>query len=117
MTNLAAVQYRLAKYAQAEALHSQTLEIMRRVLGPEHPNTLGSMHLLAMVYIRLAKYAQAEALDSQTLEMRRRVLGPEHPDTLGSMNNLAIDYVRGQVRAGRVTLQPGRGDQAPHARS
>ena len=38
------------KYAQAEALYSQTLEIQRRVLGPEHPDTLMSMNNLAIVY-------------------------------------------------------------------
>ena len=40
MNNLAVAYYFQGKYAQAEALYSQTLEIRRRVLGPEHPNTL-----------------------------------------------------------------------------
>ena len=70
----------------------QALEIQRRVLGPEHPDTLYSMNNLAIVYYYQGKYAQAEALDSQTLEIRRRVLGPEHPDTLNSMNILATVY-------------------------
>jgi hypothetical protein len=52
----------------------------RRVLGPDHPDTLYSMSNLASVYRRQGKYAQAEALHSQTLEVRRRVLGAEHPD-------------------------------------
>jgi hypothetical protein len=37
MFNLANVYASEGKYAQAEALHSQTLEIRRRVVGPEHP--------------------------------------------------------------------------------
>lgn len=69
------------KYAQAEALNLQTLEIRRRVLGPEHPDTLMSINNLAVVYFDEGKYAQAEALFSQTLEIMRRVLGPEHPAT------------------------------------
>ena len=40
MNNLADVYDEEGKYAQAEALYSQTLEIQRRVLGPEHPDTL-----------------------------------------------------------------------------
>ena len=118
MNNLAIVYYEQGKYAQAEALHSQTLEIRRRVLGPEHPDTLASMNNLAIVYYEQGKYAQAEALYSQTLEIQRRVLGPEHPDTLTSMNNLAnVYYDAGQVRAGRGALQPDPGDPAPRAGS
>ncbi len=71
---------------------SQALEISRRVLGPEHPNTLKTMNSLASTYAGQAKYAQAESLYSQTLEIARRVLGPEHPDTLRDMNNLGSMY-------------------------
>ena len=50
MNSLAGDYYSQGKYAQAEALYSQTLEIQRRVLGPEHPDTLTSMDNLAEVY-------------------------------------------------------------------
>jgi non-specific serine/threonine protein kinase/serine/threonine-protein kinase len=50
MNNLANVYQYEGKYAQAEALFRQTLEIRRRVLGPEHPDTLGSMVNLAIIY-------------------------------------------------------------------
>jgi eukaryotic-like serine/threonine-protein kinase len=68
------------------------LEIKRRVLGPEHRNTLNSMNNLAIVYWCEGKYPQAEALFSQTIEISRRVLGPEHPYTLNTMSNLAPVY-------------------------
>jgi tetratricopeptide (TPR) repeat protein len=35
------------KFAEAQELSEQTLEIRRRVLGPEHPDTLKSMNNLA----------------------------------------------------------------------
>ena len=47
MSDLAAVYERKGKYAPAEALDSQVLEVRRRVLGPEHPKTLTSMRDLA----------------------------------------------------------------------
>ena len=72
-------------------LFSQALEIRRRVLGPEHPDTLPSMNNLAQVYWR-GQVRAGRALYSQTLEIQRRVLGPEHPDTLWSMGNLANVY-------------------------
>ncbi len=77
MNNLANVYWSQGKYGQAEALYSQTLEIQRRVLGPEHPDTLLSMGNLADTCAKEGKYAQAEALFSQTTELSRRVLGPE----------------------------------------
>ena len=80
------------KYPEAERCLSQALAIQRRVLGPEHPDTLYSMNGLASSTQSRASTPQAEALNSQTLEIRRRVLGPEHPDTLISMNNLANVY-------------------------
>jgi tetratricopeptide (TPR) repeat protein len=64
------------RYAQAEELFNQTLEIDRRVLGPDHPETLRCMYDLAEAYHQQGKYAQAETLFNQTLEIRRRVLGP-----------------------------------------
>ena len=70
----------------------RALDLRRRVLGPEHPDTLSSMSNLAAVYDLAGKHAQAEALDSQSLAIQRRVLGPEHPDTLKSMSNLAYVY-------------------------
>ncbi|HEY6339190.1 MAG TPA: serine/threonine-protein kinase [Candidatus Sulfotelmatobacter sp.] len=84
--------YELGLYPEATKQLEQALDLRRRLLGPEHPDTLRSMNRLANVYDDQGKYAQAEALDSQTLEIQRRLLGPDHPDTLRSMNNLAIAY-------------------------
>jgi hypothetical protein len=60
-----------------QGLDEQTLVIRKRVLGPEHPYTLGSMSNLAAVYEYEGKYAQAAGLDEQTLEIRKRVWGPK----------------------------------------
>ena len=43
MYNLALLYSQQGKYGQAEALYSQTLEIKRRVQGPEHPSTLNTL--------------------------------------------------------------------------
>ena len=62
------------------------------MLGPEHPDTLGSLNNLAVLYWNQGKYEQAEPLYQRALEAQERVLGPEHPNTLGTVNNLAILY-------------------------
>ncbi|HKN60543.1 MAG TPA: serine/threonine-protein kinase [Candidatus Acidoferrales bacterium] len=79
---------------RALSLDQRALEIRRRVLGPEHPDTLRSMNSLASDLIDGGHYAEAEKLDRETLGIRRRVLGLEHADTLTSMNNLADDLAQ-----------------------
>jgi tetratricopeptide (TPR) repeat protein len=92
MHNLANVYFSQGRYSLAEALHCQTMDARRRVLGSDHPDTLTSMHDVAAVYGAQGKYAQAEALDSQIVEIKRRVLGPENSGTLNSMISLARTY-------------------------
>jgi hypothetical protein len=60
--------------------------------GPEHPDTLRSMHSLANSYEALGRHADALKLREETLSLRKAKLSPEHPDTLRSMNNLANSY-------------------------
>ena len=76
------------RYADAEKLQRQTLDIRRRVLGKEHPDTLSSMNNLANVLSDEAKYAEAERLLREALPTMRHVLGETHEDTLSGMNNL-----------------------------
>jgi serine/threonine protein kinase len=80
----------LGLYPQAQSLLTQAVDIRRRTLGPQKPDTLTSMSGLGDVLMRQSRYAEAERLDRETLETRRRILGPEHPDTLTSMYNLGV---------------------------
>ena len=84
--------YRLGLYSRAQSLVERGIEIQRRVLGPEHPNTLLSMYRLACILRDDGHLAEAEKLSQETLEVQRRVVGPEHPDTVRSMANLAIVF-------------------------
>jgi tetratricopeptide (TPR) repeat protein len=83
-------QESLGQYASAEASHRQELGLRKRVLGPEHPDTLTSMSNLAGVLDSQGQYEEAEAMNRQTLARWEKVLGPEHPFTLASMGNLAL---------------------------
>ena len=84
----------LGLYGRAQPLLQQAVDIRRRVLGPEEPDTLRSMTDLARTLDHEGHYAEAEALIRQTLEIERRVLGPEHPDTVWSINNLGVSLTR-----------------------
>ena len=87
---------------EARQLHEQTYETRRRVLGPEHPDTLTSANSLAVTRSVLGDAEGARQLYEQTYEARRRVLGPEHPDTLTSADSLAVTrYVLGDAEGAR----------------
>jgi Tetratricopeptide repeat/Domain of unknown function (DUF4062) len=78
--------------AQAIQVAEPLLTDQERILGPDHPDTLGSRNNLALAYRATGRAAEAIPLLDRTLADRERVLGPDHPDTLGSRNNLALAY-------------------------
>lgn len=79
----------LGLYAQAEPLLNQAVSIRRRVLGPNHPDTLASMNSLALLIYREGRVAEAETLQRDVLETERRVLGSKDPRTIASIRQLA----------------------------
>ena len=81
-------------WKNAEQLGGQTLDIRKRVLGTEHPDTIMSMGCLAKTYADNGKLKEAEQLGVQVLDMRKRLYNPEHPYTLLAMGNLACTYSR-----------------------
>ena len=78
-----------------EQLSQQTWQARKRVLGPDHRDTLDSLDTYASsVGIRLQKLRQpsdeAVALFRECLADRRRTLGDDDFQTLTSMNNLGL---------------------------
>jgi hypothetical protein len=77
---------------EALALDEDTFDVRVRILGPDHPDTLGSRNNLAVSYRSMGRHEEALALDEGTVAAYERVLGPDHPDTFTSRRNLASDY-------------------------
>jgi len=96
--------YDMNIFPEAQQQLERAVELRRRTLGPEHPDTLTSMNALGVLYNYQSKYAAAEALLSQVLAFRQRVLGPEHKDTLATMSDLglAIAYRGDDARAAPI---------------
>ena len=76
-------------YKEATAIAEKALAVAERVLGPEHPDTLTNVNLLATLYQAQGRYSEADPLFMRVLADRERVLGPEHPATLASAASLA----------------------------
>ena len=88
-TWLARYDYWAGRYASARDLFQRTYDTNRRVLGDDHPNTLGSANNLADTLRALGDLTRARDLLQRTYDTLRRVLGDDHPDTLTSASNLA----------------------------
>jgi cytochrome c-type biogenesis protein CcmH/NrfG len=62
MNNLASSVCRQGKYAEAEAMNRQTLQLQKTALRKDHPDTLLSMNSLAISLHQQGKYAEAKAI-------------------------------------------------------
>jgi tetratricopeptide (TPR) repeat protein len=88
----ASALYNEGQYKKAEELDVQVMQIRKRVLGDEHPDTLTSIADLASTYWDQGRWKEAEELEMQVMQIRKRVLGDEQPDTLIAIGNLALTY-------------------------
>jgi len=83
--------YAQRKYAQAQPLLEKALEIRRRLITDDHPDTAEIYKNVAYILNARGRYAQAQPLFEKALEINRRVLTDDQPDTAGSYNNLAYN--------------------------
>jgi len=94
------------KYALAQPLFEKALEIRRRFLTDDHPDTGGSYNNLAYTHYAQGKYALAQPLYEKALEINRRLLTDDHPDTAQSCNNLAMNLAgQGKYAAAQPLLE------------
>ena len=82
----------MGEYPKAEPLVQEALRIFRKVLGPEHPDTVQSLNNLASLDQAMGEFAKAETLYQEALRTRQKVFRPADPDTAKILNNLAELY-------------------------
>src|SRR5260370_1331098 len=78
------------KYQEAIPIAERLVEVAKRALGPEHPETAVMVETLGFLFQKIGDNAKAEPLYREALRIRQKVLGPEHPDAVTSLNNLAL---------------------------
>ncbi len=87
--SLAAALENTGRLDEALKVREETLALMKARVGPDHPNTLTSMHNLAYSYASLGRHGDALKLHEETLALQKAKLGPDHADTLFSVSDLA----------------------------
>ena len=65
----------------------QTLEIMKKTRGEEHPYVATSMRNLACALWDQGNTEEAAPLGKQALAIYEKALGPDHPDTQQARRN------------------------------
>ena len=87
----------------------KVLQVRRRVLGEEHPNTLSTMNTLALLYLNEGKYSQAGALLRTALNSWERTT----PDswTRYSCQSMLGASLAGQKKYAEAELLLGSGYQ------
>ena len=78
------------KPAEAEAEFRQVLDARMRILGPDHPQTLGTRYNLARALADQGRAPEAEAEFRQLLDVELRVFGPDHRATLATRRQLGL---------------------------
>ena len=89
LSGLASYRLDIGAYAQARSLYERALAIHETALGPDHPDTGGSLNNLAHLLQAQGNFSGARPLFERALAIRETALGPEHPGTATSLNNLA----------------------------
>jgi serine/threonine protein kinase len=74
----------LGIYAEARTQFQRSLDLYRKIEGPEGEDTLDLMGHLGGVLAQQGNYAEAQTLLSECLQEARRKLGPEHEITLNA---------------------------------
>ncbi|MEO6887828.1 MAG: tetratricopeptide repeat protein, partial [Ktedonobacteraceae bacterium] len=83
---------RRGQYSQAEPLLCQALDLLMKMLGPEHLSIAQHLNDLALLYSSTGQWTRAEVLFQQSLTMREKKGGPDHPDTAESLQSLGYHY-------------------------
>ena len=88
---LSELYYEASNYQSAIRTCNKAIEIIKFVLGLEHPDYAKSLLLLASMYSDISDYSEAIRLGTEAMEIYKRVWGTDHLDYALSLLNLALN--------------------------
>lgn len=89
LMKLGRIHQELGDYARAAGGYQQSLAILNRELGPDHPRSIPVAFSLSTCLYRLGRVEEAETLAVAAASGGERSLGADHPVTLNAMMTLA----------------------------
>ena len=94
ISSIVAEHHHQRHFKEAEALVLQLIEICKRTLPNDHPETLSGMETLGLLWKDLERLNEAERMLEEVFEKRSRVLGRSDEETLDAASNLAVIYMK-----------------------
>ena len=82
----------IGEYSKALSSYERSLEIMKAVIPPNHPDFATSYNNIGLVYMNMGEYSKALSSYERSLEMRKVALPPNHPGLAASYNSIAAVY-------------------------
>jgi CHAT domain-containing protein/Tfp pilus assembly protein PilF len=92
VANLAAVHYAEQKYAEAEQLFQQALQLREATLEPDHSDIATTLTNLGLVHIASGSHARALPLCEKAVRLFEAAHDPDNPDVADGLENLAGLY-------------------------
>ena len=112
--NLAAVHKNLGEIEQAELRYRNSLAVIEKIQGPNHPDVAMGLNNLAALYFSQQALGKAEPLWKRALQISERILGNKHPHlvqplmTLGMVSQAQRKFDKAEafyIRAIRIAEQ------------
>jgi tetratricopeptide (TPR) repeat protein len=92
LLNLATSHRASKRFAEAERLYVQCVDMSTRAYGPEHHQTMVCMNSLAVTHRELKKFDLAEQVFLKVIDIGKRTIGENHTDTQAAVVGLANCY-------------------------
>jgi tetratricopeptide (TPR) repeat protein len=92
LKNLAEGYEQNGDFLRAESLYLQSMEVITKTLGMDHPIGAFALINLADLYIQMEDYRKAEPLYLRSLGVISKSLGPDHFFAALAMNNIGGMY-------------------------
>lgn len=89
LTNIAAVEQRLGRYADSAETHETAYRLRLEKLGPDDPDTAAALNGYAMSLSGLGRHEEALPLIREVLRVQTQSESADEPRTLATRNNLA----------------------------
>ena len=91
MNCLAESYLRVGRSQEALELNRRSMEGLTRVLGPEHPETLDTIHVRLLILRKLGLMDQMQDLLQAALSAHKRALGTNHPTTMRLKKTFSVE--------------------------
>jgi CHAT domain-containing protein/Flp pilus assembly protein TadD len=87
---LATIYYRQRRLSDAESHYRQSLSLMERCCGADHPETAKALGNIASVYMDQGRFEEATKVLLRALAIQEARLGDAHPEVVPTLQKLAL---------------------------